>query len=182
MLANKQNVFDDFIAAAEWLIGSGYTRPGQLAITGRSNGGLLVAACLLQRPELFGSVICVVPVIDMLRYHRFTVGRFWTGEYGNAEANADHFRFLYAYSPLHNIRPGVVYPPTLIATADTDDRVVPLHSFKFAATLQTAAPAGGNPLLLRVETRAGHGLGKPTTKLIAEWADIYAFLAATLGK
>ncbi|MCO5332166.1 MAG: prolyl oligopeptidase family serine peptidase, partial [Ilumatobacteraceae bacterium] len=122
-----------------------------------------------------------VGVLDMLRFNQFTIGWAWESDYGSPQ-NPDEFKALYAYSPLHNIRPGVVYPPTLIATADPDDRVVPLHSFKFAATLQTAAPAGGNPLLLRVETRAGHGLGKPTTKLIAEWADIYAFLAATLGK
>ena len=155
------------------------SRPEKLAIYGRSNGGLLVSACMLQRPELFGAVLCVVPVIDMLRYHKFTVGRYWTGEYGNAETNADHFQFMIAYSPLHNVQPGVAYPPVLITTADTDDRVVPLHARKFAATLQAA---GGNPhpVLLRVETRAGHGLGKPTSKLIAEFADMLAFLTQTL--
>jgi prolyl oligopeptidase len=179
MLANKQNVFDDFMAAAEWLVAENITRPEKLAIYGRSNGGLLVSACLLQRPELFGAVLCVVPVIDMLRYHKFTVGRYWTGEYGNAEANADHFQFMIAYSPLHNVQSGVAYPPVLITTADTDDRVVPLHARKFAATLQAA---GGNPhpVLLRVETRAGHGLGKPTSKLIAEFADMLTFLTQTL--
>lgn len=175
MLDRKQNVFDDFIAAAEWLIDQGYTRPSRLAIEGRSNGGLLVAACLLQRPDLYGAVHCGVPVIDMLRYHKFTAGRYWTGEYGNAEKNADHFRFMMAYSPLHNVRDGVSYPPTLITTAETDDRVVPMHAEKFAATLQ-AADAGRHPLLLRVETKAGHGLGKPTGKLIAEAADVYSFL------
>ncbi|MCB8986035.1 MAG: S9 family peptidase [Ardenticatenaceae bacterium] len=175
MLDRKQNVFDDFIAAAEWLIDQGYTRPSRLAIEGRSNGGLLVAACLLQRPDLYGAVHCGVPVIDMLRYHKFTAGRYWTGEYGNAEENADHFRFMMAYSPLHNVRARVSYPPTLITTAETDDRVVPMHAEKFAATLQ-AADAGHHPLLLRVETKAGHGLGKPTGKLIEEAADVYSFL------
>ena len=142
---------------------------------GRSNGGLLVAACMLQRPDLFGAVVCGVPVTDMLRYHRFTAGRFWLPEYGNAETKPEHFRFLYAYSPLHNVQHGVTYPPTLITTGDTDDRVVPSHAFKFAATLQ-AADAGQQPILLRVDTQAGHGLGKPVVKLIAEQADIYAFL------
>ena len=175
MLERKQNVFDDFIAAAEWLIDTGYTNSERLAIIGGSNGGLLVAACMLQRPELFGAVICQVPVIDMLRYHKFTIGRYWTGEYGNAEENPDHFQILYAYSPLHNIEAGTTYPPTLIATADTDDRVVPAHARKFAATLQ-AADSGYHPILLRVEMQAGHGLGKPTTKLIDELSDIYAFL------
>ncbi|HID50606.1 MAG TPA: S9 family peptidase, partial [Anaerolineae bacterium] len=127
MLENKQNVFDDFIAAAEWLIANGYTRTDRLAIEGRSNGGLLVAACMTQRPDLFGAVHCGVPVIDMLRYHKFSAGRYWTPEYGNAEENPEHFRFLLAYSPLHNVRPAVTYPATLITTADTDDRVVPLH-------------------------------------------------------
>jgi prolyl oligopeptidase len=179
MLGNKQNVFDDFIAAAEWLIDQGYTSPAKLAIEGRSNGGLLVAACLLQRPDLYGAVHCGVPVIDMLRYHKFTAGRYWTSEYGNGETDPDHFRFLMAYSPLHNVRPGVSYPPTLITTAETDDRVVPMHAEKFAATLQ-AADSGRHPLLLRVEVRAGHGLGKPTGKLIAEAADVYTFLWAML--
>jgi prolyl oligopeptidase len=175
MLANKQQVFDDSIAAAEWLIRERYTSPDRLAIMGRSNGGLLVAACLLQRPDLFGAVVCGVPVTDMLRYQRFTAGRFWVPEYGNAEAHPEHFRFLYAYSPLHNVPRGVAYPPTLITTGDTDDRVVPSHALKFAATLQ-AAHAGYQPILLRVDTQAGHGLGKPMAKLIDEQADIYAFL------
>lgn len=176
MLEHKQNVFDDFIAAGEWLVAQRYTAPSRLAIMGRSNGGLLVAACMLQRPELFGAVICIVPVTDMLRYHRFTAGRYWTYEYGNAEADAEHFRFLYAYSPLHNVRPGAAYPPTLITTADRDDRVVPMHAKKFAAALQSA-DAGTNPLLLRLDTRSGHGLGKPISKWIEEWTDIHAFLA-----
>lgn len=180
MLEQKQNVFDDFIAAAEWLVANGYTSPAKLAIIGGSNGGLLVAACMLQRPELFGAVVCQVPVLDMLRYHRFTVGRYWASEYGNAETNPEHFRFLYAYSPLHNVRPGVAYPPLLLTTADTDDRVVPAHAYKFAAAIQAAEP-GANPALLRVEVRAGHGLGKPTTKVIAELSDIYAFLFKVLG-
>jgi prolyl oligopeptidase len=179
MLANKQRVFDDFIAAAEWLIDNGYTSPAKLAVMGRSNGGLLVAACMLQRPELFGAVICGVPVTDMLRYHKFTAGRFWVAEYGNAEDNREHYRFLSAYSPLHNVRDGVAYPPTLITTADTDDRVVPMHALKFAAALQ-AADAGRHPILLRVEFKAGHGLGKPTAKIIEEQADIYAFLFRAL--
>jgi prolyl oligopeptidase len=180
MLDKKQNVFDDFITAAEWLLAGGYTSREQLAIMGRSNGGLLVAACMVQRPELFGSVVCGVPVADMLRYHRFTAGRYWIPEYGNAEENREHFRFLHAYSPLHNVKPGTAYPPTLIHTADTDDRVVPMHAKKLAATLQ-AADAGENPILLRVETKAGHGLGKPTSKIIDEQADILAFLARTTG-
>lgn len=175
MLHNKQNVFDDFIAAAEWLIAQGYTAPKKLAIEGRSNGGLLVAACMVQRPDLFGAVHCGVPVIDMLRYHLFTAGRYWTSEYGNATEDPAHFEFLIAYSPLHNVKPGVIYPPLIITTADTDDRVVPMHAKKFAAALQTADP-GINPLLLRVEMKAGHGLGKPTAKLIEEAADVYAFL------
>jgi prolyl oligopeptidase len=180
MLDKKQNVFDDFIAAAEWLIGNGYTRPERLAIRGGSNGGLLVAACMLQRPELYGAVVCQVPVIDMLRYHKFTVGRYWVPEYGNAENSRAEFDFLRAYSPLHNVRDGTEYPPILITSADTDDRVVPSHAKKFAATLQEKA-AGINPILLRVETKAGHGGGKPTAKRIEEQADVYAFLFRTLG-
>jgi prolyl oligopeptidase len=176
MLERKQTVFDDFIAAAEWLTAEGYTRPERLAIAGGSNGGLLVAACMLQRPELFGAVHCAVPVIDMLRYHRFTVGRYWVGEYGDAEASAEQFRFMLAYSPLHNVREGVSYPPILLTTADTDDRVVPAHAYKFAATLQHADPQGQNEIYLRVDVKAGHGAGKPTAKLIEEQADVYAFL------
>jgi len=180
MLEKKQNVFDDFIAAGEWLAANKYTSSSKLVINGGSNGGLLVAACMLQRPELFGAVVCQVPVIDMLRYHKFTVGHYWTPEYGNAEENPEHFKFLYAYSPLHNIKKGTAYPPTIITSADTDDRVVPAHSKKFAAAIQ-AADAGKNPILVRVETKAGHGAGKPTTKVIEEQSDIYAFVFKVLG-
>ncbi|MBA7606626.1 Prolyl endopeptidase [subsurface metagenome] len=180
MLENKQNVFDDFIAAAEWLIDNDYTTRERLAIDGASNGGLLVGACLMQRPDLFGAAIPRVGVLDMLRYHRWGAGRFWTPEYGNAEENPAHFKFLYAYSPLHNVKEGVAYPPTLITTANTDDRVVPVHSKKFAATLQ-AKDAGANPILIRIETKAGHGAGKPTSKRIDEATDIYTFLIKTLG-
>jgi prolyl oligopeptidase len=181
MLAKKQNVFDDFIAAGEWLVSNKYSSRKRLAIMGGSNGGLLVAACIVQRPDLFGAAICQVPVIDMLRYHKFTVGRYWVPEYGNAE-NADQFGFMYAYSPLHNIKAGVAYPPLLIATADTDDRVVPAHAKKFAATLQEAAGGeSSNPLLIRIETKAGHGAGKPTAKLIDEISDELSFLYRVFG-
>jgi prolyl oligopeptidase len=179
MLDKKQNVFDDFIAAAEWLIENKYTNPKKLAIRGGSNGGLLVAACMLQRPRLFGAVVCQVPVADMLRYHKFTVGRYWIPEYGSAEAGPQQFKVLYAYSPLHNIKAGAEYPPILVTSADTDDRVVPAHAKKFVATLQAKA-AGKNPILLRVETKAGHGSGKPISKVIDEQADIYAFLIRIL--
>lgn len=178
-LEHKQNVFDDFIAAGEWLIEKGYTKSEKLAIMGGSNGGLLVGACITQRPDLFGAAVCQVPVIDMLRYHKFTVGRYWVTDYGNAEESADDFTFMIKYSPLHNVRSGVEYPATLITTADTDDRVVPLHAKKFAATLQ-AAQSGPNPILLRVEKNAGHGLGKPTAKIIEEQTDIYSFLKLVL--
>ena len=174
----KQNVFDDFIAAAEWLIANKYTSARKLAISGGSNGGLLVGACLTQRPDLFGATLPAVGVMDMLRFHKFTIGWAWTSDYGSSE-EADQFKALRAYSPLHNIRPGTKYPPTLITTADHDDRVVPAHSFKFAAALQ-AAQAGRAPTLIRVETRAGHGAGKPTTKLIEEAADKLAFLVHEL--
>ncbi|MBW1808311.1 MAG: S9 family peptidase [Deltaproteobacteria bacterium] len=180
ILGNKQNVFDDFIAAAEWLISNKYTSNKKLAIIGGSNGGLLTAACLLQRPELFGAVVSVVPVIDMLRYHKFSIGHYWVSDYGNAEKDPEHFKFLYAYSPLHNIKPAVAHPPTLITTADTDDRVVPMHGKKFAAALQ-AADEGRNPVLIRIETKAGHGRGKPTSKRIEEAADIYTFLFKIFG-
>ncbi|TMN21442.1 S9 family peptidase [Lentibacillus cibarius] len=180
ILKKKQNVFDDFIAAAEWLIDNNYTSSQKLAIMGGSNGGLLVGACITQRPELFGAALCLVPVTDMLRFHRFTVGRFWTTEFGNAEENPDHFKFMYEYSPLHNVKDGVEYPPTLITTADTDDRVVPLHAKKFTATLQEAQ-SGDNPILLRVEKNAGHGMGKPTSKIIEEQTDLYTFLFKQFG-
>jgi prolyl oligopeptidase len=174
----KQNVFDDFIAAAEWLIANKYTSTPKLAIHGRSNGGLLIGACMTQRPDLFGAALPGVGVMDMLRFHKFTIGWAWTSDYGSAD-NAEDFQYLYKYSPLHNIKPGVKYPSTLITTADHDDRVVPAHSFKFAATLQ-AAHAGTNPVLIRIETKAGHGAGTPTSKLIEEAADRYAFLVKTL--
>jgi prolyl oligopeptidase len=179
VLDRKQNVFDDFIAAAEWLVAQGYTRPGRLAIEGGSNGGLLVGAAMVQRPELFGAVVCRVPVADMLRYHRFTVGRFWVPEYGSADDPAQ-FPFLYAYSPLHNVADGVAYPPTLIMTADTDDRVDPGMAKKFAARLQAAVAPDGGPILIRVETRAGHGAGKPVSKKIDEESDIFTFVFSRL--
>ncbi len=174
----KQNVFDDFIAAAEWLIENKYTRSEKLAISGRSNGGLLVGACLTQRPDLFGAALPGVGVMDMLRFHKFTIGWAWVPEYGSSD-DADEFQTLYKYSPLHNIKPGAKYPPTLITTADHDDRVVPAHSFKFAATLQ-AAQGGPAPVLIRIETSAGHGAGTPTSKRIAEAADWLAFLVKAL--
>jgi prolyl oligopeptidase len=175
----KQNVFDDFIAAATWLIANQYTSTPRLAIVGRSNGGLLVGACLNQRPDLFGAAVPGVGVMDMLRFHKFTIGWAWVDDYGMADDPA-HFKALFAYSPLHNIKAGTCYPPTLITTADHDDRVVPAHSFKYAATLQ-AAQSCANPVLIRIETRAGHGAGKPTTKVIDETADIWAFLVKVLG-
>lgn len=175
----KQNVFDDFIAAAEWLVEAGYTRPEKLAIQGGSNGGLLVGAAMTQRPDLFGACLPAVGVMDMLRFHLFTAGRFWVDDYGSAD-DPEEFAALLAYSPYHNLRTGVRYPATLVTTADTDDRVVPGHSFKFAAALQNAQ-AGSAPTLIRIETRAGHGAGKPTSKVIAEAADQWAFLTQALG-
>lgn len=179
MLENKQNVFDDFIAAAEWLIAQGYTRTAKLAIEGRSNGGLLSAATMVQRPDLFGAVLCWVPVTDMLRFHKFTVGYYWTPEYGNAEENPEHFKFLLAYSPLHNLKAGVAYPPIIVTTGDTDDRVVPSHSKKFIAAL-LAHTAGDRPHLLRIDLKAGHKDGKPTHLLIREHADVLAFAVHAL--
>jgi len=179
MRENKQNVFDDFIAAGEYMISEKYTSRGKLSINGRSNGGLLTGACLTQRPDLFGAVIVQVPVLDMLRYHLFTAGRYWTGEYGSAE-NAEEFAFIYKYSPLHNVKMNTVYPPTLIMTADTDDRVVPGQARKFAATL-LAADAGDNPIYIRIEKSAGHGGGMPVSKVIEGQADLYTFLIANLG-
>ena len=175
---NKQNVFDDFIAAAEWLINNKYTQPAKLAINGGSNGGLLVGACMTQRPDLFGAALPAVGVMDMLRFHKFTIGWAWCSDYGSPE-NPDEFKALYAYSPLHNLKPGTAYPATMITTADHDDRVVPAHSFKFAAALQ-AAHTGEKPVLIRIETKAGHGAGKPTTKIIEELADEWAFLVRSL--
>ena len=175
----KQNVFDDFIAAAEWLVSSGYTRRDKLAIQGGSNGGLLVGAVMTQRPDLVGAVLCQVPVADMLRYHLFTVGRYWIPEYGSAD-DPKQFPFLLTYSPYHNVKDGVSYPATLITTADTDDRVSPGMARKFGARLQ-AATKGDAPILVRVETKAGHGAGKPISKQIDEQADIYRFLSWRLG-
>lgn len=179
MLANKQNVFDDFIGAAEYLVAQKYTSPRRLAIQGASNGGLLIGAVLNQRPELFGAALPAVGVMDMLRFNKFTIGWAWTSDYGSPQDTA-MFRTIYAYSPLHNIRPGTRYPATLITTGDHDDRVVPGHSFKYAATLQ-AAQAGDAPILIRIETRAGHGGGKPTSMQIDEAADRLAFLVRSLG-
>ncbi len=179
MHEKKQNVFDDFIAAAEYLIKEGYTAPAKLVIGGGSNGGLLVGAAITQRPELFGAALPAVGVMDMLRFHKFTIGWAWVTEYGSADSAAQ-FLYLYKYSPLHNIRPGTRYPATLITTADHDDRVVPGHSFKFAATLQ-AAQVGPQPVLIEIETKAGHGAGKPTSKIIEEQADRFAFLVRNLG-
>jgi prolyl oligopeptidase len=177
-LAHKQNVFDDFCSCARWLARSGWSSPGKIAIQGGSNGGLLVGACLTQHPELFGAAVADVGVFDMLRFHLFTIGWAWKSDYGDPD-DPEEFAWLRAYSPLHNVTPGRCYPATLLLTGDHDDRVVPAHSYKFAATLQ-AAQGCENPVLLRVETSAGHGAGKPTTKLIAEAVDRLAFLDLTL--
>ncbi len=177
-LHDKQNVFDDFIAAAEWLIENKYTCPKKLAIQGRSNGGLLVGACMAQRPDLYGACLPGVGVMDMLRFHKFTAGRFWVDEYGSSDDEAQ-FKTLLEYSPYHNLKPQTLYPATMVTTADTDDRVVPGHSFKFAAELQHAHQ-GDNPVIIRIETRAGHGAGKPTSKVIEEVADEWAFLVDNL--
>jgi len=179
MKHHKQNVFDDFISAAEWLIENNYTKPSRLAIAGGSNGGLLVGACMIQRPDLFGAALPAVGVMDMLRFHKFTIGWAWTSDYGSPD-DPDEFRSLFEYSPYHNLKAGVEYPPTMITTGDHDDRVVPAHSFKFAARLQEYQ-AGSNPTLIRIETKAGHGAGKPTDKIIAEVADKLGFLVQTLN-
>ncbi len=178
-LERKQNVFDDFIAAAEYLVDQKLTSTDKLTIFGGSNGGLLTLACMLQRPKLFGAVVSAVPVADMLRFHKFTAGRYWTTDYGNAEENPEHFKFLYAYSPIHNVEADQPYPPLLVLTADTDDRVVPMHGKKFIAAIQAKNP-DRYPLLLRVETQAGHGGGKPVDKQISEIADLYAFIDRAL--
>jgi prolyl oligopeptidase len=175
----KQNVFDDFIAAAEWLIAEGYTKPEKLVIGGRSNGGLLVGAAMTQRPDLFGVVLAGVGVMDMLRFHKFTIGWAWASDYGSSDDPAE-FKALHAYSPYHNLEDGTEYPATLVYTADHDDRVVPSHSFKFAARLQ-AAHRGENPVMIRIETKAGHGAGKPTSKQIDEAADLWSFAFDQLG-
>ncbi|HEX7003022.1 MAG TPA: prolyl oligopeptidase family serine peptidase [Trueperaceae bacterium] len=179
-LERKQNVFDDFIACAEHLIWSGITSTKRLAIQGGSNGGLLVGACITQRPELFGAAHAAVGVFDMLRYHLFTVGSRWASDFGRAD-DPEQFPFLHAYSPLHNVQPGTCYPATLLTTGDHDDRVVPAHTFKFAATLQ-AAQGCDHPILVRIETRAGHGMGKPTDAIIDEYAEVWAFLLKELGE
>ena len=178
-LHDKQNVFDDFVACAEYLIAEDITSPPKLAIQGGSNGGLLVGACMIQRPDLFGAVLPAVGVMDMLRFHKFTIGWAWVSDYGSSD-DPDQFKTLHAYSPLHNLKLGARYPATLITTADHDDRVVPGHSFKFAAALQ-AAQAGDAPALIRIQVKAGHGLGKPTSILIDEQTDVWAFLVQVLG-
>ena len=175
----KQNVFDDFIAAGEYLVEAGYTNPDKLAIFGGSNGGLLVGAVTNQRPDLFGAAIPAVGVMDMLRFHKFTAGRFWVDDYGSADNSREEFDALYAYSPYHNVEQGAEYPAVMVTTADTDDRVVPGHSFKYAAALQKAQ-GGDAPVLIRIETRAGHGSGKPTEMVIEEYADRWAFLVENL--
>jgi prolyl oligopeptidase len=175
----KQNVFDDFIAAAEWLIANKVTSSKKLAIQGGSNGGLLVGAAMTQRPDLFGAALPAVGVMDMLRFHKFTIGWAWIDDYGSSDDPAE-FKALLAYSPLHKLKAGTSYPATLITTADHDDRVVPGHSFKFAAALQ-AAHRGPNPVMIRIETKAGHGGGKPTKKKIEEAADQLAFLVKVFG-
>ncbi|MGL6076699.1 MAG: prolyl oligopeptidase family serine peptidase [Fimbriiglobus sp.] len=174
----KQNVFDDFIAAAEYLVKEKYTSPKKLAIQGGSNGGLLVGAVICQRPDLFGAALPAVGVMDMLRFQKFTAGRYWVDDYGSSE-NAEEFKALYAYSPYHNLKPGTSYPATMVTTADTDDRVVPGHSFKFGAKIQECQ-YGPAPVLSRIETKAGHGAGKPTSKTIEEVADMWAFLVKNL--
>ncbi len=176
---HKQNVFDDFIAAGEWLIDNGWTSSEKLAIGGRSNGGLLVGAAMTQRPDLFRAVLAGVGVMDMLRFHKFTIGWAWVSDYGSAD-DPEQFKALYDYSPYHNIKDGTEYPATLVYTADHDDRVVPSHSYKFAARLQ-AAHDGAEPVMIRIDTKAGHGAGKPTAKQIEEWADLWGFLVDQLG-
>lgn len=177
---NKQNVFDDFIAAAEYLIANKYTSPDYLAVRGGSNGGLLVGAVMTQRPELFRVALPAVGVLDMLRYHKFTAGAGWAYDYGTADDSPEMFRYLLGYSPVHNVREGIAYPATLVTTGDHDDRVVPAHSFKFAAHLQ-AKQTGPNPVLIRIETLAGHGAGTPVSKTIEQYADIYSFTLWNMG-
>jgi prolyl oligopeptidase len=179
MREHKQNVFDDFLAAAEFLLREGHVVRGRLAIMGGSNGGLLVGAALTQRPELFAAVVCQVPLLDMLRYHRFRIARLWVAEYGSPE-DSDAFRWLHAYSPYHRVKEGTPYPAVLLTAGEADSRVDPMHARKMAARLQ-AATSSGRPILLRLETRAGHGQGKPVSKLVAEWTDVWSFLLAEMG-
>jgi prolyl oligopeptidase len=176
----KQNVFDDFIAAAEYLIEENYTSSDYLAIRGGSNGGLLVGATMTQRPDLIKVALPAVGVMDMLRYHTFTAGAGWAYDYGTAEDSKEMFEYLYNYSPVHSIEEGTAYPATLVTTGDHDDRVVPAHSFKFAAELQDKQ-AGEAPVLIRIETKAGHGAGKPTSMIIEEYADIFGFTLYNMG-
>jgi prolyl oligopeptidase len=179
MLGRKQNSFDDFLAAAEWLIEQRWTRPDRLAIAGGSNGGLLMGACLTQRPDLFRAVLIQVPLLDMLRYHRFRIARLWIPEYGSAE-DPDQFRWLRAYSPYHRVTDGTAYPAVLLATAESDTRVDPLHARKMAARLQ-AATSSSRPILLRLEARAGHGAGKPIRKVLEELTDTWCFVFSELN-
>ena len=172
--SNTFCLFDDFIAAAEWLIDNDYTSSKKLAIQGGSNGGLLVGACMTQRPDLFAACLPAVGVMDMLRFHKFTAGRFWVDDYGSAD-DPKEFKVLHRYSPYHNVKDGARYPPTLVYTGDHDDRVFPGHSFKFGARLQSAQ-GGESPILVRIDVRAGHGMGKPTAKLIAEATDVWTFI------
>lgn len=182
MLLNKQNVFDDFQYAAKHLIKEKYTRMGHIAIHGDSNGGLLVGACVNQAPELYGAAVASVGVMDMLRFHKFTIGHAWQSDYGKPDDNKEDFENLYRYSPLHNVSTSHPYPPVALFTSSHDDRVVPLHSYKYIAELQhTAGPLTTSPLLIRVDTKAGHGAGKPTAKRIAEAIDQYSFMAISLG-
>jgi prolyl oligopeptidase len=179
MLEKKQNVFDDFIAAAEWLFAGKYTSPARLAIFGGSNGGLLVGAVVTQRPDICAAAVCAVPVLDMMRYHLFSVGRYWITEYGDP-GKAEEFAFLIKYSPYHNVREGVRYPAILLTTAESDSRVDPAHAMKMTARLQ-AATGSENPVLLRYETKAGHGIGAPIQKVVDEYADYLSFLSWRLG-
>lgn len=182
---NKQNVFDDFHASAEYLISAGYTTPEQLAIMGGSNGGLLVSACVLQRPDLYAAAISQVPVADMLRFHKFTIGYAWCGDYGNADENKEEFEYMLKYSPVHNthrLKGRTDVPAVLICTADHDDRVVPLHSYKLCAAMQhDVEKSNSRPILIRIDVNAGHGAGKPTEKIIEEYAEVFAFMAKYTG-